>query len=172
MKRIKQLSIWIIALFAITVTNPAWAVDSLPPRPGTYGPITSTQTTITVNWTEAADNVTWVGNLKYRVAWKKKKSATSWNYTGLKTNITTYTLTGLELNTEYVVEVWVTDENVNYISYGERTIKTKPVDTQYPTKGSYGTITSTTTTIAVNWTRGSDNVTPQNKLRYRLEWRK
>ena len=67
MKRIKQLSIWIIALFAITVTNPAWAADKQKPTAGSWGTITSSDNTITLNWTRGSDNRTPQDKLRYQV---------------------------------------------------------------------------------------------------------
>ncbi|WP_185711929.1 fibronectin type III domain-containing protein [Tannerella forsythia] len=150
MKRIKQLSIWMIALLAITVTNPAWAADTQPPRPGSYSTIVSTQTIITINWTKGNDNVTPQNKLKY-VVWWTKKSGGKWSNTDLITNISTYTLTGLEPDTEYIVQVWVYDEAGYGENYGERTVKTKAAaDKEKPKPGSYGTITSTANSITLN----------------------
>ncbi|RRD69090.1 fibronectin type III domain-containing protein, partial [Tannerella forsythia] len=171
MKRIKQLSIWIIALFAMTVTNPAWAA----PKPGCGGEITLTSRTMTslsISWCKASDNNYPEDRLKYRVVWKKKGSSLELNSgsNGL-VNVSSYTIYGLEAGTEYEVYIRVWNPNTDMIHYKTKKFKTDP-DKVNPTPGSWGDIYPGETTIGVNWTRGSDNVTPQNKLRYRLEWRK
>ena len=194
MKRVKQFSIWIIALLAMTVTNYAWAADTEKPEPGGYlvtrigfnivrYPVAISSTEIAVKWNPATDNVTPQNKLRYRVAWKKT-SSDSWNYSPYTANFTSYTITGLEPNTEYTVDVVVRDEADNGIWYGERTVKTEAApDTQKPKPGGY-LVTSgglfiiqfpaaiSPTEIAVMWNPGTDNVTPQNKLKYRVLWKK
>ncbi|RRD68950.1 fibronectin type III domain-containing protein, partial [Tannerella forsythia] len=60
----------------------------------------------------------------------------------------------------------------NSSAYPVKTARTlKPVaDTQAPTAGTYSSITSTANSITLNWTRGSDNVTPTNKLKYHVRY--
>ncbi|RRD56218.1 fibronectin type III domain-containing protein, partial [Tannerella forsythia] len=160
-------------------TQAGGAADNTPPTPGGYQsgyPKAVGPTTIEVKWTRATDNVTATADLRYGVRWKKKSESSwqtshPWPYTNFPKDITAYTLTGLEPNTEYLVNVVVVDEAVNYQSYGERTVKTQAggaADNTPPTPGSYTSITSTAYTITLNWTRATDNVTPQNKLRYRV----
>ncbi|RRD68939.1 fibronectin type III domain-containing protein, partial [Tannerella forsythia] len=101
------------------------AADTQDPTPGSYGTITSTANSIIVNWTRGTDNITPQNKLRYRVSWMKK-SATKWSYTNYITNITSYTITGLSPDTEYVLEVQVWDEANNYAYYVGRMVKTKP----------------------------------------------
>ena len=172
MKRIKQLSIWIIALLAITVTNPAWAADTQRPTPGTYGTITSAEHTITLNWTRATDNQTPQNQLRYLVYYKKKSITGGWNYhTAIATDITSKTLTSLEHDTEYEVMVRVFDKSNNAADYGRRTVKTK-ADTEHPKPGSYTIISSTVNSIWLQWTPATDNATSQEWLRYEVMWKK
>ena len=180
MKTIRFFTVWIIALFAITVTNPAWAADTQYPTPGGYQsgyPKATGPTTIEVKWKRATDNVTTQANLRYLVGWKKK-SASSWQYSHpepLPKDMTTYTIENLEPNTEYVVDVRVVDEAGKGTWYGEKTVTTGAPDTQYPTPGGYqsGYPKATgPTSIEVKWKRATDNVTPQANLRYRVGWQK
>ncbi|WP_185711584.1 fibronectin type III domain-containing protein, partial [Tannerella forsythia] len=156
----------------VVKTHPA--VDTQYPTPGSYGTITSTTTTIAVNWTRGSDNVTPQNKLRYRLEWRKKSAGGGWSSSGSSTtDMTGYLITGLEPNTEYELDVIVVDEADNGSWYGQRTIKTKAApDTQDPTPGSYGTITSTANSLTVRWTHGTDNVTPQSGLKYRILWRK
>ncbi|WP_185711587.1 fibronectin type III domain-containing protein, partial [Tannerella forsythia] len=140
-------------------------VDTKDPKPGTYEagyPKAVGTTSIELKWTKATDDVTPQDRLWYLVYWMKKSGGT-WNKTDPMTDITTYTLTGLEPNTEYVVDVAVGDEVGRFDNYGNRTVKTQAkLDYERPTAGSYGTITATANSITVNWTRGTDDITPQN----------
>ncbi|WP_185711915.1 fibronectin type III domain-containing protein, partial [Tannerella forsythia] len=141
------------------------------PTAGSYGTITATANSITVNWTRGTDDITPQNKLRYKVVWKEKSSTMFGNGSILYTDMTSYTLTDLKPNTEYILEVQVWDEANKYKFYGERTVKTK-ADTQDPTWGSWGTNTSTATTITLNWTKATDNATPQKKLRYQVLWKK
>ena len=127
MKRVKHFSIWIIALLAMTVTNYAWAADTQKPKPGCNGDIqigTVTGTTIAVSWCKATDNVTPQDQLVYWVLWKLR-SESSWKTSSYTKNMTSYTITGLEPNTEYDVMVAVHDAAVNGINYKSKKSKDK-----------------------------------------------
>ena len=146
--------------------------DTEPPKPGSYGPISITANSIGLQWTPATDNATPQEWLRYEVMWKKK-SAESWNYSKSYPGKVSHKITGLEPYTEYLVNVQVEDRARKSSWYGRMTLKTlSPADTEKPKSGSYGTITFTDTTITLNWTPGSDDVTPQNWLRYLVEWKK
>ena len=151
------------------------AADTQDPKPGTLTVGTVTTNSIALSWTKGSDNITPQSKLRYRIMWKKLPDG-GWEYShesNYPVDITSYTITGLQPNTEYRVDVAVYDEANNWVFYGEKKVKTKQAaDTQDPTPGSYGAITSTVNSITVNWTKGTDNVTPQNKLRYRVAWRK
>ena len=185
MKRIKQLPIWIIALWmTMTVTNLAWAADTQKPTPKGYlrvkkprqfihYPVSFTPTEISVKWNPATDDVTPQNKLRYRVLWKRspdgawKSSHSGQNYL---VNTTSYTIKGLEPNTEYIVRVGVLDEADNGAWYDEKTVKTKQVaDTQAPQPGCSGKVTIGTVTsnsATVSWCAATDDVTPSNQLEY------
>ena len=179
MKTIRFFTVWIIALFAITVTNPAWAADTTPPMPGGYQsgyPKATGPTTIEVKWKRGSDNVTTQANLRYMVGWTKK-SEDNWQNSHPEPypkDMTAYTITGLEPNTEYLVDVEVWDEAENFQWYGQKTVKTGAgaADTEDPTPGGYTSITSTANSITLNWKRATDNVTTQANLRYVVSWKK
>ncbi|MGP1463433.1 Ig-like domain-containing protein [Tannerella sp.] len=143
MKRTKQFSIWIIALLAMTVTNYAWAADTVDPKPGGYKvigspwgavvvyPISFKPTEIEVRWNPGTDDVTPQNKLRYNVMWKKLPDGV-WEYShesNYPVNITSYTITGLQPNTEYKVDVSVRDEAGNRVYYGEKKVKTKAATT-------------------------------------------
>ncbi|WP_260425602.1 fibronectin type III domain-containing protein [Tannerella forsythia] len=152
------------------------APDTQAPTPGGYQsgyPKATGTTTIEVKWTRATDNVTAPANLRYRVSWKKK-SGGSWQYshsepfTNFPKDWTSYTITGLEPNTEYLVDVRVVDEANERQWYGQKTVKTPAGagDTQAPTAPVITSLTSTQTTITATWAPSTDNVTPQNEIEY------
>ena len=147
------------------------AADTQDPTPGSYGFIASTENSIALSWTRGYDNITPQNKLRYKVWWKKK-SDSDWESSQYTVNMTSYTITGLDPDTEYEVDVRVIDEADNYDEYGEKTVKTK-ADTEAPVPGgSLTVVTVTTNSIALSWPKGTDNVTPQNKLRYRVLWQK
>lgn len=171
MKRIKQLSIWIIALFAMTVTNPAWAA----PKPGCGGEITLTSRTMTslsISWCKASDNNYPEDRLKYRVVWKKKGSSLELNSgsNGL-VNVSSYTIYGLEAGTEYEVYIRVWNPNTDMIHYKTKKFKTDP-DKVDPTPGKLSVVGVTKNSIALSWTKATDNSTLQSQLRYQINWKK
>ncbi len=152
--------------------------DTQDPTPGSYEagyPKATGPTTIEVKWTRGTDNITPQSKLRYNIMWKKLPDGV-WEYShesNYPVDITSYTITGLQPNTEYKVDVSVRDEANNSVFYGEKTVKTKQAaDTQYPTPGTLTVGTVTANSIALSWTRGTDNVTPQSKLKYRVYWKK
>ena len=174
MKRTRQFSIWIIALLAMTVTNYAWAADTQKPTTGNITHINFTATTIEAKWTRGTDDVTMQSKLRYYVLWRKKSdNSSSWSFShtsNFPVDITSYTITGLEPDTEYIVDVAVRDEADNTAFYGKKTVKTED-DTEHPVAGTLTVGTVTANSIALSWTKGSDNITPQNKLRYKVWWK-
>ncbi|RRD56046.1 fibronectin type III domain-containing protein, partial [Tannerella forsythia] len=181
MKRIKQFSIWIIALMGLmTANNPAWAKDTTPPMPGGYQsgyPKATGPTTIEVKWKRGSDNVTTQANLRYMVGWTKK-SEDNWQNSHPEPypkDMTAYTITGLEPNTEYLVDVLVVDEAGNKTWYDTQTVTTGIPDNTKPTAGGYQSgypKATDPTAIEVKWKRGSDNVTAPANLRYVVAWTK
>ncbi|RRD57436.1 fibronectin type III domain-containing protein [Tannerella forsythia] len=186
MKRVKQFSIWIIALLAMTVTNYAWAADNVAPTPGGYMvtgagiyiirfPVAISPTEIAVMWKPGTDNATPQNKLKYRVLWKKS-SGGSWQVShgddNLQVNMTSYTITGLQPNTEYTVDVVVRDEAGNGVFYGERTVKTKAPDRNAPVLDQFYQYGHYPNKIMMEWNAATDDVTPPDKMRYTVTYQK
>ena len=152
--------------------------DAEAPKPKGYVsgyPRATSPTTIKVVWAPAWDLVTDEADLRYRVCWHKT-SESGWHFNAsmenLPKNITDYTITGLDLNSEYIVEVEVYDKVGNIGLYGKKSVTT-PNDIEDPISGDfvlgYPKATSPTT-IEVKWTPAKDKVTPQEELRYQVLW--
>ena len=136
------------------------------PSAGTLTMGTVTDTSINLSWTHGSDETTPRDKLFYIVEYRKVGD-TGWRMPGVG-NATSYTIEGLEPETEYEVEINVYDESGNYKRYGVQTVTTKQIDTQAPSAPAITSMTSTTNAITVNWTKSTDNVTPQNQIRYRV----
>lgn len=135
------------------------------PSAGTFTVGTVTATWIDLSWTHGSDETTPRANLFYTVDCRKVGDNGWWAMNA--GNATSYTIIGLEPETEYEVTIGVYDESGNYTSYGVQTVTTKQ-DTQAPSAPAITSMTSTPTKITVNWTKCYDNVTPQNQIRYRV----
>ncbi len=129
-----------------------------------------TSSSITINWTAATDNVTAKDKLIYR-ADIKEYGTTTWTQKTLG-YATSYTFTGLKASTKYVVDVYVKDEAGNGIYYGEVTVTTSAAaDVTKPTLPSDHSFkySVTSSSISINWTAATDNVTAKDKLSYRAD---
>ena len=91
------------------------------PTAGTLTVGTVTPSAISLSWTHGNDNTTPQGSLFYKV-WFRKDGG-SWTIQRVG-NATSYTITGLEPNTKYLVIVRVQDESGNYIDYGQKAVTT------------------------------------------------
>lgn len=136
------------------------------PSAGTFTMGTVTATSIDLSWTHGSDETTPRDKLFYFVLYGKADGTGTWRMPRVG-NATSYTIKGLEPETEYQVDIRVYDESGNETSYGVQTVTTKQ-DTQAPSAPAITSMTSTPTKITVNWTKCYDNVTPQNQIRYRV----
>ena len=91
------------------------------PTAGTLTVGNVTASAISLSWTHGNDNTTPQGSLFYKV-WFRKDGG-SWTIQRVG-NATSYTITGLEPNTKYLVIVRVQDESGNYIDYGQKAVTT------------------------------------------------
>ena len=172
MKRIKQFSIWIIALLAMTVTNYAWAADTQKPTAGKYIFIGSTNKSIELSWSVGSDNVTSYNKLKYRVYYKEISTGIS-DASDFLTNKTEYSISGLKANSEYEVTILVFDEANNYATYGGRRIKTKvSLDRKAPVLDQFYQYGNYPEKIIMKWNDATDDVTPPDKMRYTVKYQK
>lgn len=134
-----------------------------------------TETSIGLSWSKATDNVTAQDQLVYTVEYKLH-SASGWTKVAVG-NATAYTIKNLTPNTSYDVNVSVADAAGNSNQYTQSTVSTlaeKPVeDTEAPklTNSMVKTGTINTTYASFTWTAASDNITPANKMRYKVELR-
>lgn len=151
------------------------AADTETPKPGHFVlgyPKAISPTAIEVKWTPAKDNVTAQEKLRYRVKCIRHSDGKEVKTSPELTNQTEYTITGIEPETEYRIQITVWDEANNSDGYGDPIVKTPPAaDTEKPKPGGYvdGYPKAISPTyIVVKWNKATDNVTKQEKLRYQV----
>jgi hypothetical protein len=130
----------------------------------------ATNTTLTVNWAAALDNVTPPANIKYRVCYSVTAGACGTNFTiaATVTGGLFYTATGLAANTGYYFVVHADDAAGNRdINTTERAGSTT-ADTTAPifVTGLTNATAQGPTSILLNWSAASDNVTPSSGIVY------
>ena len=151
------------------------AADTERPKPGHFVlgyPKAISPTAIEVKWTPAKDNVTAQEKLRYRVKCIRHSDGKEVKTSPELTNQTEYTITGIEPETEYRIQITVWDEANNSDGYGDPIVKTPPAaDTEKPKPGDYVDgypKAISPTEIVVKWNKATDNVTKQEKLRYQV----
>ena len=151
------------------------AADTETPKPGHFVlgyPKAISPTAIEVKWTPATDNVTAQEKLRYRVKCIRHSDGKEVKTSPELTNQTEYTITGIEPETEYRIQITVWDEANNSDGYGDPIVKTPPAaDTEKPKPGGYVDgypKAISPTEIVVKWNKATDNVTKQEKLRYQV----
>lgn len=156
--------------------------DSTPPTIGTAIALSNiSSTSMTASWGAASDNVTAQSSLQYKLV---KGASTSVIETvalanaiiganlvmDWTTNATTKSVTGLSAITQYFFSVLVRDAAGNMSLYDVKWAQTSAVaDTTPPTTGtgiSFSGVSSNTATVS--WGAGTDDVTAQSSLQYRL----
>lgn len=149
--------------------------DTETPKPGHFVlgyPKAISPTAIEVKWTPAKDNVTAQEKLRYRVKCIRHSDGKEVKTSPELTNQTEYTITGIEPETEYRIQITVWDEANNSDGYGDPIVKTPPAaDTEKPKPGGYVDgypKAISPTEIVVKWNKATDNVTKQEKLRYQV----
>ena len=130
--------------------------------------------TIFVKWEPATDNKTPQEKLRYQVLYQVKGSRVV-NTTQLKENELSHTLTYLKKNTIYIIKVRVIDEAGNTAEYEAKEVMVVSVDFSDKESPKVGTITKAKAgvfnTIYLEWTAATDNITPQEKLRYQVVYK-
>ena len=151
------------------------AADTETPKPGHFVlgyPKAISPTAIEVKWTPAKDNVTAQEKLRYRVKCIRHSDGKEVKTSPELINQTEYTITGIEPETEYRIQITVWDEANNSDGYGDPIVKTPPAaDTEKPKPGGYVDgypKAISPTEIVVKWNKATDNVTKQEKLRYQV----
>jgi autotransporter-associated beta strand protein len=132
---------------------------------------------VEVEWYKATDNRTDSDNLRYQV-WCLKEDigwGDGWSspiVSGMVSD-TSCVVSGLNKDTRYTVVVYVYDEAGN-IGIRYASIKTKKDDDVSPQISNeditLGTITASS--IALSWTKATDDKTKQSELRYGVLWNK
>ena len=158
-----------------TVKTPP-AADTEAPHPGHFVlgyPKAISPTEIEVKWTPATDEGgTAQENLRYQVKCIRHSDGEVVKTSPELTNQTEYTITGLEPETEYRIQITVWDEANNSDGYGDPIVKTPPAaDTEKPKPGGYVDgypKAISPTEIVVKWNKATDNVTAPEDLKYKV----
>ena len=127
-----------------------------------------------VSWEKATDDVTLAADMRYHVVLVKMEDSEDPIIDETKTDIDTYTFTGLEPETQYAVLVEAYDEVGNNVQY--TTKDNEPVmvttleekDTEKPTLSSNVIKASdiTETSVTLSWQAATDNKTAQAEIKY------
>lgn len=155
--------------------------DITAPVPGSTGTLSVdafTSGSVTLSWSQATDNATAQGDLKYRLYRSTTSSMDSTadillNGTAVDTTMnastTSKTVTGLDDGVTYTFNLLVVDESGNTAAYTK--ISQMTTDVTSPTPGNSGTLTQsglTSSAVTLNWTKATDNITPQAALQYKV----
>ena len=131
----------------------------------------ATENQVTVRWDKAKDDSTPEKDLTYELFLYEADGNTLIKNYG-KINAFSYTIKELKPSTNYVVRVKVTN-NFAYSAYYVLKIQTEAkTDKRPPIIGSLNVKATNFSTINVTWDKASDDVTPDNKLRYEVTWKR
>lgn len=127
--------------------------------------IDKTDTSLTIGWDKATDNVTEERNIIYQVVWKETdKSEATWRSQIARTPYQ-FTLSDLKPGTKYSLRVEAFDQARNSSQYSILYAATQdsvaPVITDKLLHASAGDHS-----IVIQWTPAKDNVTPKDKIVY------
>jgi len=155
------------------------AADVTPPVPGANGAILTTgitQTSVSLSWSPASDDVDVNSDFEYRLYRSLSNNITT--VAQAKTNgtfcalfvngETSYTVTGLNPSSTYYFNLIVEDRSMNEAAYAP-TYATTIIDTTVPSPGNSGILSASMVTAdscVLNWTKGSDNITSEGSLQY------
>ncbi len=132
-----------------------------------------TSSSVALSWSKASDNVTAQANLQYQVQYKKSSASTWTTAKSYTANITSFTVTGLSASTAYNFRVTVKDEAGNTTYKDASATTSSAADTTPPTfSGSISTSSITSSSVALSWSKASDNVTAQANLLYQVQYKK
>ncbi len=129
---------------------------------------------ISIAWEPATDNDTEQEKIRYKV-WLRPHGASSdaWKTVAEKPNLSSFTFTGLNLDTRYDFYVEAFDEAGNVLRYpnlkGFMTAETL-ADKAAPTvkSRSIKVTDATLDSLSIQWEPASDNLTQQSKIRYQV----
>ena len=150
--------------------------DTEAPHPGHFVlgyPKAISPTEVEVKWTPATDEGgTAQENLRYQVKCIRHSDGETVKTSPELTNQTEYTITGLEPETEYRIQITVWDEANNSEGYGDPIVKTPAAaDTENPKPQGYVDgypKAISPTEIVVKWNPAKDNATAQEDLKYKV----
>ena len=137
--------------------------------------IVATSSTITISWEKATDNLTPSDRIIYKVYICEMTYTEEAPMVYSATNISQYRFTGLKKDTDYLVHVKAVDEAGHYVRYpaknASKKIRTATVDDNtvpYATSTAIAVTKTTPNSISIKWEEASDNLTPANKILYKV----
>ena len=150
--------------------------DKTPPTVSnaSFQKIEVTSNSITVTWEKAKDNLQAADKILYKMYIKEDVDKQESRQVAEGYNLSTYTFKGLKADTDYLVYVRAYDGADNFVQYpgscAAKRIRTAKPDTEKPTvtSSAFKNIRTTANSIYVEWEAAKDNVTPANKIRYKL----
>lgn len=158
-------------------------VDKTEPVPGGNGNLEITnvgQTSLTLQWDAASDDITEATSLKYKVVYSSSDNIDSLpeaednnEYTGStwSTNLSMVNISSLASGTMYYFNVIVKDENENKTVYSSASTTTIIVDKTGPVPGGDGNLDITDvglTSVALQWEVASDDISETASLEYKV----
>ena len=163
------------------------------PTPGIATIKAVTSRSITLNWTPATDDATIQRRIRYRIAWGPAQALMPIKYTdiielekegteGVKDG--SYTIDGLEPDTEYQVNILTIDDAEHGNFYWplfpvQKKVRTRPVsaeagtlppDQTKPVIKRFGVGKVQARSIELKWDHATDNRTPRGALQYSVCW--
>lgn len=151
----------------VSTTTPP---DTTPPTfAGAASVTNATNTSLTVTWAAATDNVTPQAQIQYQVCWSQSATQCSTSFTAMATvtGATAYIANGLAPAKTYYFVVRAKDAANNVDSNVVVKSGSTTADVTPPTFGGItGATGQSATTIQVSWAAGSDNVDAASALVY------
>ena len=141
--------------YSNTATASTPADTQAPTAPSALTATAASSTQINLSWTASTDNI---GVTGYRVERCQGAGCTTFTQIATATT-TTFSDTGLAINTSYSYRVRAADAATNLSGYSNTATASTPADTQAPTAPSALTATAASSTqINLNWTASTDNI--------------
>lgn len=127
--------------------------------------LTPARDSIQVQWTKASDNATATDKIRYKVY---RTQAGVWQSPVTVTGSNSYKFTGLNPSTTYNFKVEALDESGNSQLYLQRAATTLEGTAPTVSSRSLGVSDLLDDRFTISWKMASDNVTPTNKIQYKV----
>ncbi len=156
----------------VTLTIVMVSMDVTPPTFSGLSAITSiTDTSMTLSWSPATDNITSQDRMQYIVYMSTTSGGENFSLPSFTTSagVTSFSVTGLSPSTTYYFVVRAKDEagNIDTNTVEKFATTLSPPDTTAPTFGGLVSATAASSTgISLTWNPATDNVTASSNIVY------